>query len=184
MGDRVVIRDARPDELAAFGELLVAVYSGLEGFPSRSEQPHYYALLANVGSLAQKPGAGVLVAVSPDEGLIGGVVYFGKMAHYGSGGNATSVEDASGIRLLAVSPRHQKAGIGAMLTSACIERARQREHTQVILHTTRAMNVAWRLYEKLGFRRSEDLDFMQAEMPVYGFRLRLTGREARGLPGA
>jgi hypothetical protein len=69
-----------------------------------------------------------------------------------------------------------------MCTSACIERARERERAQVILHATRAMKVAWRLYEKLGFRRSEDLDFMQAAMPVYGFRLRLTGREVRGLP--
>jgi hypothetical protein len=43
----------------------------------------------------------------------------------------------------------------------------------VILHTTAAMRVAWALYERLGFRRSEDLDFMQGELPVFGFRLRL-----------
>jgi GNAT superfamily N-acetyltransferase len=180
----VAIRDARRHERAAFGELLVTVYSSLEGFPSRSEQPRYYELLADVGSLAQKPGASVLVAVSPDERVMGGVVYFGDMTHYGSAGSATSFTDASGIRLLAVSPQHQAAGIGTMLAYACIDKARLRKHTQVILHTTRAMEVAWRLYEKLGFRRSEDLDFMQAAMPVYGFRLRLTGREDRGLPGA
>jgi len=29
------------------------------------------------------------------------------------------------------------------------------------------------MYENLGFKRSEDLDFMQGELPVFGFRLLL-----------
>jgi RimJ/RimL family protein N-acetyltransferase len=33
------------------------------------------------------------------------------------------------------------------------------------------MPVAWRLYEKLGFERSKDLDFSQDGLPVFGFRL-------------
>ncbi len=47
---------------------------------------------------------------------------------------------------------------------------------KVVLHTTQAMQVAWGLYEKLGFERSVDLDFMQVGLPVFGFRLRLTER--------
>jgi hypothetical protein len=38
------------------------------------------------------------------------------------------------------------------------------------------MWIAWGLYERLGFERSEDLDFMQGELPVYGFRLSLAGK--------
>ncbi len=38
------------------------------------------------------------------------------------------------------------------------------------------MQVAWAIYENLGFKRSEDLDFMQGELLVFGFRLKyLTG---------
>jgi len=33
------------------------------------------------------------------------------------------------------------------------------------------MQVAWGMYEKLGFVRSEDLDFEQEGIPVLGFRL-------------
>ena len=33
------------------------------------------------------------------------------------------------------------------------------------------MQVAWQMYEKLGFKKSEDLDFMQGELPVFGFKL-------------
>jgi hypothetical protein len=35
----------------------------------------------------------------------------------------------------------------------------------------KAMQTAWNMYENLGFKRSEDLDFMQGELPVFGFRL-------------
>ncbi len=169
----LTIRDAHPDECSALGGLLVEVYSGLDGFPKPADQPGYYEMLANIGAFTGKPGARVLVALSAWGQLVGGVIYFGDMAEYGSGGTATSVRNASGIRLLGVSPEHRGLGVGRALTHACIELARQQAHAEVILHTTAAMQVAWRMYEKLGFVRSQDLDFLQQGLPVFGFRLRL-----------
>jgi GNAT superfamily N-acetyltransferase len=174
MSSALIIRDIRLIEFDALGRLMVEVYSSLEGFPTPAEQPHYYDLLANIGRFAEKPGARVLVAVSSEGELVGGIVYFGGMAEYGSGGIATSVKEASGIRLLGVDPRHRNTGAGRALANACIRLAREKGHAQVILHTTQAMQVAWRLYEKLGFERSEDLDFSQQGFPVFGFRLKLT----------
>jgi Acetyltransferases len=170
----LTIRDLRPAEFDTLGELMVEVYSSLEGFPTPQEQPHYYELLANIGRFAEKPRARVLVAESDQGALVGGIVYFGDMAEYGSGGIATSVKCASGIRLLGVSSRHRNTGAGRALADACIRLAREKGHSQVILHTTQAMQTAWRLYEKLGFARSEDLDFLQQGFPVFGFRLDLT----------
>lgn len=169
----LTIRDLRPDESGTLGRLLVEVYSGLDGFPTPAEQPRYYALLASIGRFADKPDARVLVALTADGSLVGGVVYVGEMAEYGSGGTATSAKDASGIRLLAVSPHHRNLGAGKALTYTCIELARQAGHSQVILHTTGPMRIAWRMYEKLGFVRAEDLDFLQQGLPVFGFRLPL-----------
>lgn len=165
------IRDAHPEEFAPLGRLLVAVYSQLEGFPSPAEQPRYYAMLANIGEFTQKPRARLLVALDPAGALVGGVVYFGDMAHYGSGGSATAVRDASGIRLLGVDPRFRGAGAGRALTERCIALAREAGHREVILHTTAAMRLAWAMYERLGFVRSTDLDFEQQGFPVHGFRL-------------
>lgn len=34
------------------------------------------------------------------------------------------------------------------------------------------MMTAWKMYERIGFQRALDLDFMQEELPVYGFRLK------------
>ncbi|MEE9207359.1 MAG: GNAT family N-acetyltransferase [Gemmatimonadota bacterium] len=173
MATTLEIREIRRDEYEALGQLMINVYSTLEGFPSPDEQPGYYAMLADIGSFNEEQDTKVLVAISADGELIGGVVYFGDMARYGSGGTATSERNASGFRLLGVDPNSRGAGAGRALSNACIQLAVDSGHSQVILHTTQAMQVAWGLYEKLGFERSPDLDFFQEELPVFGFRLRL-----------
>lgn len=173
MAPQLSIRDLRQDESAALGRLMVEAYSGLEGFPTPDEQPRYYAMLADIGRFARKRDTRVLVALSADGDLVGGVVYFGDMAEYGSGGIATTIANASGIRLLGIDPAFRGIGAGKALTRACIDLARDRGHVQVILHTTQAMRVAWGLYESLGFKRSVDLDFLQDGLPVFGFTLRL-----------
>ncbi|HEX6930298.1 MAG TPA: GNAT family N-acetyltransferase [Gammaproteobacteria bacterium] len=173
MNEPFVIRDATAEELEPLGLLMVGVYSRLEGFPAQDEQPRYYEMLADVGRFLKRKDARVLVALAPDGELAGGVVYFGDMVEYGSGGIATTVKNASGIRLLGVDSRFRGRGAGKALTEACIRLAREKGHRAVILHTTETMKVAWNMYEKLGFRRWKDLDFMQEQLPVAGFRLEL-----------
>lgn len=170
MTNTLEIRDIATEEHEALGRLMVRVYSGLDGFPSPAEQPKYYEMLMNIGRFAGQEDTRVLVAISADA-VVGGVVYLGDMARYGSGGTATSEQCASGIRLLGVDPEARGAGIGKALTLACIELAKERGHEQVILHTTPSMSTAWGLYERLGFKPSSDLDFSQQGLPVYGFRL-------------
>ncbi|MBX7230415.1 MAG: GNAT family N-acetyltransferase [Burkholderiaceae bacterium] len=151
---------------------MVDVYSKLKGFP-QSEQPRYYEMLANMGHFAEKKDVKVLVASIEGE-LAGGVVYFGDMAEYGSGGSATNEKNTSGVRFLAVDESFRNTGVGKALTLFCIDLARNQKHSQLILHTTQAMQIAWNLYEKLGFKRSKDLDFLQEQLPVFGFRLHLS----------
>jgi len=167
------VRNAMPGEFEKIGKLMVQVYSQLEGFPKESEQPNYYKMLANIGELTNKPETELLVAVSSDDKIVGGVVYFSDMRYYGSGGTATNEQNASGFRLLAVDPLTRGKGIGKLLTNECIRKAKEKKVYQIIIHTTMAMQTAWKMYENLGFKRSEDLDFMQGELPVYGFRLLL-----------
>jgi len=178
MSSRVTIRDLRLEEFEALGRLMVDVYTRLEGFPTPREQPHYYDMLANIGDFASKKDARVLVALDDRDELVGGVVYFGDMAQYGSGGTATTVTNASGIRLLGVQPSARGLGAGKALTKACIELAREKQHTRVVLHTTEAMRVAWAMYERLGFERDRALDFMQGALPVFGFSLALNHTQA------
>jgi len=57
------------------------------------------------------------------------------------------------------------------LTNECILKAKEAKLAQVIIHSTKAMQTAWMMYETLGFKRSAELDFMQEKLPVFGFRL-------------
>lgn len=168
-----IVRNASPREYDEIGKLMIRVYSQLDGFPKEEEQPGYYRMLAHIGEQTQKPGTELLVAVTPDDKIAGAVVYFREMQYYGSGGTATGEKNASGFRLLAVSPEYRGKGIGKLLTVACISKTRYNNISQLIIHTTKAMQTAWAMYEKLGFKRSEDLDFLQGDLPVFGFRLML-----------
>jgi GNAT superfamily N-acetyltransferase len=167
------VRNARLSEFDDIGKLMVQVYSQLEGFPKEAEQPNYYKMLANVGELTNKPETEILAAVSSDGKIAGAVVYFSDMKYYGSGGTATKEQNASGFRLLAVDPLTRGQGVGKLLAAECIRKAKEKKHGQVIIHTTMAMQTAWKMYENLGFKRSEDLDFMQGALSVFGFRLLL-----------
>jgi GNAT superfamily N-acetyltransferase len=167
------IRNANPAEFEQTGLLMVDVYSSLDGFPKQDEQPAYYKMLANIGELTFKPETELLVAVTTSGEVLGAVVYFSDMQYYGSGGTATKEKNAAGFRLLAVAPSARGLGIGKALSMECIRKTKERNLSQVIIHSTKAMQTAWKMYEGLGFKRSEDLDFMQGALPVFGFRLLL-----------
>ncbi len=122
-----IVREARPNEYSMIGELMVNLYSQLDGFPSIKEQPDYYKMLANIGSLAKNPKTRLLITTSSKGIISGAVIYFGDMKYYGSGGIATKEKNAAGFRLLAVAHSNRGQGIGKLLTQACIQMAKK-EH--------------------------------------------------------
>ena|ERR1700712_3875785 len=152
---------------------MIEVYSQVDGFPNESEQPEYYRMLRLIGKFTEKPDTALLVAVSEEKKVLGAVVYIDDMKFYGSGGTASKEKNASGFRLLAVDPAIRRQGIGRLLADECVKKARERKHHQLIIHSTMAMRNTWQMYHNMGFKRSEDLDFMQGNLPVFGFRLLL-----------
>ena len=168
----ITIREADRDELAELGGLTVETYLALEGMPRRDLLPDYYAELGDVASRAAVPTNTILVAHGADGSLLGGVTFLLDLAHYGAP-VPSDLEDGAGIRMLAVAPAAQGRGVGRALTVECLERARAARKRQVLLHTTRVMPVARRLYEKLGFRRLPEVDFEVPGGVVEGFLLDL-----------
>jgi len=170
---RYTIRPAAPSEHAALGRLLVDAYQRLPGMPDAHAQPAYYARLADVATRAANPAITVFAAVADDGTLAGSVDFIADVAHYHSGADLAAHAGAAGIRLLAVAPAHRGAGLGRALTERCLDEARARGKPDVVLHTTRAMATAWRMYERLGFTRDFGIDFRQGALDVFGFHLRL-----------
>ena len=163
------IRTAKASEYDALGKLIRNSYASLDGFPSFSENPEYYSSLSNLQDISKKPGVQILVAVSKDEKVLGGIVFFGDAAHYGSGIINTDFEETSGIRLLAVDAAYRKSGIGKKLTLECINTSILMGHKAIMLHSTQAMTVAWGMYERLNFLRVPELDFTLNDTTIYGF---------------
>ena len=155
------VRNAKSEEHSAIGQLMVKAYSALPGFPSPTEMPGYYQMLAQVGLLTEKPEVEILVAVDAEETLAGALVYFNDMRHYGTASTATQQPRAAGFRLLAVKSSFQGKGVGRQLVEACIANAKQSGKDSLIIHTTAYMQTAQRLYQNMGFVRHEPFDFTQ-----------------------
>ena len=169
----IEIRNAKPEEFSTIGKLMVDVYSQLEGFPKKTEQPEYYKMLLNVGEFTEKGNTELIVAIADDNRVVGAVLFFGDLKNYGSGGSITKIKNASGFRLLAVDPNERGKGIGKKLSQECIKRATKHNHSQLFIHSTESMKVAWGMYERLGFLRYKEIDFIQGKLPVFGFKLDL-----------
>lgn len=166
----VSVSVATDENYPEIGKLMVDVYAGLEGFASPEEQPAYYEMLTNIGDFAKKQSVDILMASKGGQ-LLGAVVYIEDLKAYGADLDL-GAEEGAAFRLLAVSGQARGLGIGKLLTNACIDRAKSSGLSQMIIHTTDSMKVAWSMYEKMGFKRSSDLDFLQNGLPVYGFRLK------------
>lgn len=167
------IRNAKKSEFEGVGNLLVQVYSALEGFPKIQEQPEYYDMLKDVGNLTANPDIELIVAVSERQEIGGAVVYYNDIKDYGSGGTATKQKNSCGFRLLGVDAKMRGLGLGKKLVEFCIDKGKKSTSQTMIIHTTDAMQLAWKMYERLGFERAHDLDFMQGKLAVFGFRLPL-----------
>ena len=80
----------------------------------------------------------------------------------------------AGLRLLAVHPDACGLGIGKALMDECLRRCRQLAVPALGLHTTELMDVARRMYERMGFVRAPEYDFHpEPRMVVMAYRLDL-----------
>jgi GNAT superfamily N-acetyltransferase len=86
------------------------------------------------------------------------------------------------VRLLAVAPEARGQGIGTALMEECIRRARGLGSPCLNLHTTDMMQVAMRMYERMGFVRAPELDFHpdpKVTVKAYRFDLSRGRKEKR-----
>jgi predicted N-acetyltransferase YhbS len=87
------------------------------------------------------------------------------------------------VRLLAVAPEARGQGIGTALMKECIRRVRLLGAVCLNLHTTDMMQVAMRMYERMGFVRAPELDFYpdpSVTVKAYRFELHCVDKEKMG----
>ncbi len=155
----VVIRDARPEEYEAIGEITVAAYLA-DGY--LEEDDYYTETLRDARRRAEH--ADVITAVDAvTERVLGAVAFCLPGTAYAE----LSGDGEAEFRMLAVDPAARGRGIGDSLVQACLYRARQQGCTAVVISSLATMRAAHRIYARNGFVRAPERDWE----PMPGFEL-------------
>jgi len=147
-----MIRRAREEELPAVGRLTFEAYRA-DGHLAGREDGYYAGQLANARPRYEE--AELLVAVDDAGTLLGTVT----IARSGSSWREIGRPDELEFRMLAVSPTARGRGVGEAMTRRVLDRATELGLAAVVLSSSADMRAAHRLYERLGFRRTPDLDW-------------------------
>jgi GNAT superfamily N-acetyltransferase len=97
-----------------------------------------------------------LIVAELDGQLAGTVTLYLDAEHSSQGGWPSGW---ASTRLLAVHPAYRGRGIGRALMEECIRQYRNQGIATIGLHTTEMMDVARRMYERMGFVRVPEFDF-------------------------
>ena len=162
------VRPAHLEELAEVGELTVAAYT-TDGLLV-PEDP-YVAHLRDTAARARE--AELYVATREDlPGQLAGTVTF---CPQGSPFCELAQPGEGEFRMLAVAERARRRGVAEALVSACIERSREFGYTALVLSSLPVQRPAHRIYERLGFTRTPELDWSPAPgVDLLAFRMPLT----------
>jgi predicted N-acetyltransferase YhbS len=147
-----VVRTATAEDYPAIAELTVHAYEA-DGHLDNEE--NYRATLADV---AGRASAGeILVAVE------GGVV-LGAVLLVRAGSEFSEIAGPGEVefRMLAVSPKAQRRGIGERLVRACLDRARAAGADWVVISARDFVQAPLRLYARMGFVRLPERDWCPA----------------------
>jgi len=163
----VTVRPVHTSELAAVGELTVHAYAA-DGFVCSGER--YADRLRDVATRARE--AEVYVGVLPEHpDAIAGTVTF---CPQGSPWCELAQPGEGEFRMLAVAPQARRRGVAEALVGACLERAEELGYSAVVLSSLPVQQAAHRIYERLGFRRTPDLDWSPEEgVGLVAYRLEL-----------
>jgi len=164
------IRDALPSDHGVIEAVTLSAYQEYAAvMPAHWERYRQNILttLAAVGPAAQ--------IVAEQEGrILGAVLFYPPGSVIPAPGGEPVTLTWPEVRLLAVAPAARRQGIGTALMHECVRRARQSGAMVLTLHTTDIMRAAMRLYERMGFQRSPELDFQPVpDVIVKGYRLDL-----------
>lgn len=154
----VTVRPAHDSELGLVGDLTFEAYAA-DGFVDADAD--YAGHLRNA---AARAAAAELYVAQDESGAVVGTVTF---CREGSPFTELARPGEGEFRMLAVPPQARRQGVAEALVGLCIERSRELGYHAVVLSSMAGQTDAHRLYERLGFRRTPELDWS----PVHGVDL-------------
>ncbi len=167
----LVIRPAHDEELGAVGDLTLVAYAA-DGFITGDDE--YAGELRDAASRGRE--AELYVAVGEDGTLLGTVTYCPEGSAYRELADSGQGE----FRMLAVAPEARGRGVAEALVRMCVERSEELGYDAVVLSSMHNQEQAHRIYARVGFRRTPELDWQPApHVELLAFRLDLTPAGSR-----
>jgi ribosomal protein S18 acetylase RimI-like enzyme len=152
----VLVRPAHTSELAEIGELTVAAYTA-DGLVADDDP--YAEHLRDAVTRAHE--AELYVAVLEDQpDTVAGTVTF---CPQGSAWAEIARPGEGEFRMLAVATSARRRGVARALVGVCLQRSVELGYSAIVLSSLPAQQPAHRIYERLGFRRTPDLDWSPVE---------------------
>ncbi|WP_228373632.1 GNAT family N-acetyltransferase [Demequina soli] len=151
------VRAITPEEksrLQEIGELTALAYLA-DGLVD-----HAHPYLPQLRDAAARAAGAELLAMMDGERGEGSIVGTITLVPPGSPFIELAEDGEYELRMLAVSPIERGRGIGRLLTQAAMDRAVEQGAPRIVLSTMETMHAAHRLYEHMGFRRREELDWV------------------------
>lgn len=172
---RIVIRAAGAGDRQALQDVLLDAYGEYEEKLPGEKWFEYKASILH--AIEEAPTSARLVAELNGE-VVGSVFLFDS-AEKAYGHPELGIESPI-LRLLAVSRKARGAGVATELIRASANFARDKGAATLHLHTSDLMDAAIRLYERLGFERAYDKEFMNGDILVKSYRLQLGNESLLG----
>lgn len=175
--NKLKIRDARSEDRDAAREITLSAF---QQYAALLSPPRWEGYRENIRATMTDVGPAQQIVAEREGVILGSVLLYPP-------GTAFSTPDEGPltcpeVRLLAVAPEARGQGIGAALMKECLRRTRRLGAPCLNLHTTDMMQVAMRMYERMGFVRVPDLDFHpdpSITVKAYRFDLGRTGKAKR-----
>jgi ribosomal protein S18 acetylase RimI-like enzyme len=149
---KINVRDARPEELDRIAALLQEAYQQYRDFMPPEV---WQAYLENILDLRSRWKEAQLIVAESGSELAGAVTLYLKTDSSEGGWP----EGWAGVRLLGVDPKYRGQGVGRALMDECVKRCKKQDLKTIGLHTTELMDIAKRMYERMGFTRVPEFDF-------------------------
>jgi ribosomal protein S18 acetylase RimI-like enzyme len=151
------VRIAAPEEHEAAGRVTADAYREFV-LPGDGDWERYLARIADVGERADRTS----IVVAVEDGRVLGSLTLelqGRVRDEGDTDHRPLADGEAHIRMLGVDPSARRRGIARALMAEAERLARDAGKNEITLNTTKRMQAAQRMYEGLGYERTEDTVF-------------------------
>ncbi|WP_088067182.1 GNAT family N-acetyltransferase [Gottfriedia luciferensis] len=165
---RLIIREAKPNEIDNIKKVLVEAYEQYAAILSKEQWENYKNSIIDATDHSNTKTK--LVALADNVMLGACFIYDSAEKAYGL--SKLEINDPI-IRLLGVSPKARGLGIATELIRASCNLSLEWGNDRIVLHTSDIMKSAIKLYERIGFKRAQQYEFMNGDTLVKSYELNI-----------